>query len=61
MDLGHMNVVLKWMYLYVNSVCRTWNIFLKSFICSTGGGFRATRPCHGRIEAMPRNFIDFRP
>jgi len=29
MDLGHMNVVLKWMYLYVASVFRLWNVVLK--------------------------------
>jgi len=29
MDLGHMNVVLKWMYLYVGSVFRMWNVVLK--------------------------------
>jgi len=29
MDLGHMNVVLKWMYLYVGSVFRMWNLVLK--------------------------------
>ena len=28
MDLGHMNVVLKWMYLYVGSLCRMWNVVL---------------------------------
>jgi len=32
MDLGHMNVVLKWMYLYVGSVFRMWN-FSQSSIC----------------------------
>jgi len=26
MDLGHMNVFLKWMYLYVGSVLRIWNL-----------------------------------
>jgi len=25
MDLGHMNVVLKWMYSYVGSELRNWN------------------------------------
>jgi len=25
MDLGHMNVVLKWIYLYVGSGLRNWN------------------------------------
>jgi len=29
MDLGHMNVVLKWMYLYVGGVYRMWNVVLK--------------------------------
>jgi len=29
MDLGHMNVVLKWMYLYVGSIFRLWNVVLK--------------------------------
>jgi len=29
MDLGHMNVVVKWMYLYVGSVFRMWNVVLK--------------------------------
>ena len=33
MDLGHMNVVLKWMYLYVASVFRMWNVVLKWCIC----------------------------
>jgi len=33
MDLGHMNVVLKWMYLYVGSVFRLWNVMLKQSIC----------------------------
>ena len=28
MDLGHMNVVLKWMYLYVESLFRVWNLVL---------------------------------
>jgi len=25
MDLGHLNVALKWMYLYVGSRLRNWN------------------------------------
>jgi len=29
MDLGHLNDVLKWMYLYVVSVFRLWNVVLK--------------------------------
>jgi len=29
MDLGHMNVVLKWMYLYVMSVIKMWKVVLK--------------------------------
>ena len=33
MDLGHMNIVLKWMYLYVGSVFRMWNVVLKWSIC----------------------------
>jgi len=27
MDLGHMNVVLKWMYLYVGSGLRNWKAY----------------------------------
>jgi len=34
MDLGHMNVVLKWMYLYVGSVCRKSNVVWKRSICT---------------------------
>ena len=33
MDLGHMNVVLKWMHLYVGSVLRMWNFVVKWSIC----------------------------
>jgi len=29
MDLKHMNFILKWMYLYVASVFRMWNVVLK--------------------------------
>ena len=29
MDLGHMNVILRWIYLNVGSVFRMWNVVLK--------------------------------
>ena len=28
-DLGNMNVVLKWMYLFVGNVFRMWNVVLE--------------------------------
>ena len=33
MDLGHMNVILRWIYLNVGSVFRMWNVVLKWSIC----------------------------
>jgi len=33
MDLAHMNVVLKWIYSYVENVFTLWNVVLKLSIC----------------------------
>jgi len=62
MDLGHMNVVVKCMYLYVGSGSRNWNgsrtamVFFLFLVCNTTTQL-ATQLPQRRIQVVRSNMV----